>query len=308
LRTSVLWVAVAILVASSVSADPVSAPDPRIASSTAGHSDAPYPPSPPPSDAPARARSETDLPETPSDDPCWCTHLIYFRPKDKPDQRLDTNGTIDASVRSLRAWFVQQMKKQPRFDRLGGTNLFDITHVLGTKEATAYTSLASITEELRAKGLNEPSKRYLIYASIDRGTTCGEATYPYVGLTVTTYAAIYLDSAPCSSRDFGNGTAAGSGMAETIVAHEWLHADGVVAPSAPHHCPTSMYHVCTGPLWMIPTSVAGSLDPEQPDVLYPLIDARLSKKVLDRDRDDYLDHPWLVHPNLRNSAYLEPGA
>lgn len=307
MRTTTLWVAIAILFAGPAVVVPPQTPSQVVTASISGQREPQYPPSPPPQEAPPQTRSETDLPESPSAEPCLCTHLVYFRPKDKPDQRLDTNGTIDASVRSLRAWFVGQVGKQPRMDRLGGTTLFDITHVLGTKDAAAYTTLGSITEELRAKGLNEGSKRYLIYAAVDRGTTCGEATYPIATLTDTTYAAIYLDSKSCSPRDFGNGTASGAGMAETIAAHEWLHAEGVVAPSAPRHCASAPYHVCTGPLWMVPTGVATNLDPEQSDVMYPLIDARLSKKVLDRERDDYVDHPWLVHPNLRNSPYLESG-
>lgn len=292
-----------------VQAGPLSDARPIVpASSRAPLDSQPLQPSAPPTDPAARERSEADQPDgLPDGAPCLCTHLIYFRPSDRPDQRLDTNGTIDASIRSLRAWFANSIGRQPRIDRLAGTAQFDITHVLGGRTAAQYTTLSSIIEDLRARGLNEPSKRYVIYAAIDRGTTCGEATYPYPGLTTTTYAAIYLDSLPCSARDFGNGTLGGAGIAETIATHEWLHAEGVVPVTAPRHCTTSPYHLCTGPLWLVPTSVTTPLDPEQSDVMYPLIDARLSKKVLDRNRDDYLDHGLATHANLRDSAFLEAG-
>jgi len=53
-------------------------------------------------------------------------------------------------------------------------------------------------------------------------------------------------------------------------------------------------------LWL----VAGA-DPEESDIVFPVINARLSQKVLDRDHDDYLDHPWPHLANLRNSLWLE---
>lgn len=307
LRITLILAALAVAMASwGVAAIPPSVLP--VASSTAAPGAERYPPSPPPANPPQRERAEEDLPEPlPEATACWCTHLIYFRPSDRPDQRLDTNGTIDASARSLRAWFVQQSGRQPRIDRVGSTSLFDITHVAGSKKSADYTSLSSITDELKARGLSDPSKRYLVYAAVDRGTTCGEATVPYPLVSAATYALIYMDSLPCSARDFGNGTASGAATAETIAAHEWLHAEGVVPVTAPRHCTASPYHVCTAGLWLVPASATGSqLDPESSDVMFPLIDARLSKKALDRDRDDYLDHPWMTHRNLRDSAFLEP--
>jgi len=51
--------------------------------------------------------------------------------------------------------------------------------------------------------------------------------------------------------------------------------------------------------------VVPGLDPEESDAVFPVITAKLSQKVLDRDHDDYLDHPWPHIPNLRDSLWLE---
>jgi hypothetical protein len=191
------------------------------------------------------------------------------------------------------------MGRSPRIARAGGG--YDLTKVPGDAAADTYTSLEAITTELRRRGFTAANKRYLIYAAVNRGGVCGEGEYPDPLGTVARYAAVYLDSAAsCGARDFGGGTAASAGKSDTIAAHEWLHNEGVAPLLAPHTCASSPYHVCTGPLWL-----GGDIDPEAHDVVFPIITARLSTMVLDRDRDDYLDHPWPHIPNLRDSVWLE---
>lgn len=239
------------------------------------------------------------------------THVIYFVPKDQPNQGLDTDGTLARSVDAMRAWFARELgqggtPRAPRMDRLS-TGAYDITFVRGDQAAAAYgappsTVLQDVIAELQRKGFNDANKRYLIYAALNEGNTCGEGQYPLTPGDTGHYATVYLDSdASCGARDFAtSGTVAGAGKAETIAAHEWLHAEGVAPLDAPHHCPTSPYHICTGALWLQP-----SLDPENTDIVFPLIYAPLGKEVLDRGRDDYLDAPWPWISNLRASPWLE---
>lgn len=236
------------------------------------------------------------------------THAVYFVPRDRPDESLDDNGTLSRSITGTREWFARETSRnglgarRPRMDRLAGGG-WDITFVRGDQDAAAYTALSVISSELTAKGLNDPNKRYLIYAALSRGGICGEGFYPLPGFpTSGRFSAVYLDSdASCGARDFGGGTAATAGKAEAIAAHEWLHNEGVASPLSPHHCPGSNYHVCTVVLYLLP----GDMDTESPDVLFPYINARLSAKVLDRDLDDYLDHSWPHLANLRASPWLE---
>lgn len=252
----------------------------------------PSPPEPTP-------RRTMDMPDSAAGS-CDCTHAIYFIGSDGADDSLDVNGTIASSIRSIRTWFAGQMRMAPRIDLLDGTTTEDITFVRGRQPRAAYTSLRTLTTELADRGFNEPRKRYLIYAGLDRGTTCGESTFGTDLVTSPTYATVYLDSPGCGARNLG-----GQLRGDALAAHEWLHADGVVSPTALHHCPTSIHHVCTAGLHLV-ANVTGIADPEQPDILYPYVDARLSAKVLDRGRDDYLDHGNPVSDDLRRSSYLEP--
>lgn len=229
----------------------------------------------------------------------YVTDVVYFVPRDRPDQGLDVDGTISASIGSMLGWFNAQMGSQPRMQRTA-SGAFDIVFVSGNKAASAYARLSDITSELASRGFKSATKRYLVFAAVNEGNVCGEGDYPLQPGASGHYAVTYLDSsAACGARDFGNGSAAGAGKAEAITAHEWLHMEGIEPLLAPHVCATSLYHVCTAALWEIP-----SLDPEETDVVFPIINLPLSQKVLDRGRDDYLDAPWPWIPNLRSSLWL----
>lgn len=230
----------------------------------------------------------------------YVTHVVYFVPRDKADQALDTDGTISDSISSMRSWFFAQMGRAPRMD-MASDGDYGITFVSGDHPAASYAKLSDITTELQRKGFNAASKRYLIYAAVNEGSTCGASEYPIEPGTTGHYAAVYLDSsAGCGARSFGDGSATGAGKSETIAAHEWLHEEAVAPLASPHACASSPYHVCTGALWQVP-----GLDPEEPDIEFPVINKPLSQKVLDIGHDDYLDAPWPWIPNLRSSPWLE---
>lgn len=244
-----------------------------------------------------RDGERTDLPDALSGPQ---THAIYFVPIDRRDERLDLgNGMIPRALRGTQSWFRSQMGVAPRIDRTRA-GAFDITFMRARLQAQAY-GFDSLIDEVRARGFRRPTKRYVIFAAVARGATCGESQYPLGPAPATgQYVVIWLDSAKeCKARLAGTGTASTAAYTETIVAHEWLHAEGVVPFLAPRHCAGAVYHTCTGSMWLYPT-----LDPESHDVMFPYAGAPLRDKQLDRERNDYLDHALPHLRDLRASPFL----
>lgn len=232
------------------------------------------------------------------------TQIVYFVPAGKPDQCLD-QGTLQSSLGSMNAFFVAQGLGALRLDRTGSaTGPVDIPFVRGTNGQTTYTSVTSIAAELSQRGYGSETKRIVVFAAVDAGGLCGQAQWP------GRWAAFFLDSSEnCGVRDFGNGTLAGAGAAEVVVAHEILHNEGIVSPLAPNGCQVGLLHyghVCT------PGGVLaefGRLDPEYVDLMFPyaLPGVTLAQKVLDRNRDDYFKvrtvwESWMI--DLEDSPYF----
>lgn len=270
--------------------------------------------SPPPRDVvePGGRPSESDLED---ELPGHQTHVIYFVPANREDENLDQTK-LPVSIDAIRSWFARETGAsgpaiQPRFDR-DTTGAWDISFVRGAKNAGEYTDMNDIVDELVAKGFDQAMKRYLIFSATSRdgvgnpGGICGEGDYPWPGFPVRNYAVVHLDSGGCNARVFAVGPGPNGGKrAEAIAVHEWLHNEGMTPFGAPKQCASSITHVCTGPLWALPrVDGVGYLDPEHPDVMYPLITVGLGEKSLDRDHDDYLDHPG-VWTDLRDSPWFE---
>lgn len=252
------------------------------------------------------SRATTDKPDAKSGKQ---THLIYFVPSDRPDEKLDTNGRIARSFDSIRAWFrAKSGGLRPRADlrrvtgKSGKATVHDVTFVRGNRDAAEYgtdptsSALADLKTELRQKGFNKANKRYLIYAALDQDNVCGQGFWPHDepgGTPQTNYAVLYLDSdAGCGARDFGDGTVSGAGRAEAVALQEWIHTEGLVYPVSPAALTCTIdyvplpAHVCTGALALLP-----GLDPEETDVMFPFAtDLTLAQKALDRGSPDYFDH------------------
>lgn len=228
------------------------------------------------------------------------THAIYLVPRDRQDEHLDARGgLIPRALDGTRAWFQANMGKAPRFDRTR-TRAHDITFIRGARKAIAY-DFASIVGEVRAGGFDAANKRYAIFASVSQGGTCGESQFPLTpNVSLGRFLVVWLDSTQaCGARDPGRGTVKTAGRTDTILAHEWLHTEGAVPMLAPRHCPGHAYHACTAALWTFP-----AMDPELADVMFPYAGMPLRDKILDRGRDDYLDHGLPHVRDVRDSVYL----
>jgi hypothetical protein len=183
-------------------------------------------------------------------------------------------------MNSVVDWFHTQFGRRPLIDTTHVQTVDGLLPAQDYRDTASESYLSKMSKELAARGFGDPSKRYLLYAAIPARQICGEAYLP----PAPSYAALYIDAFPtaCGGRDFGSGTASSAGRAETILAQEWLHNEGIVPSTAPHDCAFSVAHVCTGPLGL----VAG-LDPEESDVMFPYVTGPLRAKVLDRGQDDY---------------------
>ncbi|MGH2829339.1 MAG: hypothetical protein ACRDJM_02535 [Actinomycetota bacterium] len=238
--------------------------------------------------------------------PATQTQIIYFVPNGEIDECLD-QGPLIGSMNSLNAFFSAQGLGALRVDRVSNptTGAMDIPFVRGNNTQGSYTGVSPIASELSSRGYNVSGKRYIIFATVDRGGVCGQAEFP------GRYAVFFLNSAEgCGVRDFGDGTLAGAGAAEVVSGQEILHNEGVVSLFAPNGCQVSLLHfghVCT------PGGVLvefGQLDPESVDIMFPyaIPGLRLSQKVVDRNRDDYFqtsDNIWPVNLiDLEDSPYF----
>ncbi|MDQ3982974.1 MAG: hypothetical protein M3271_09890, partial [Actinomycetota bacterium] len=246
-------------------------------------------------------------------------HVVYLLASDAPDESLDTNGTLDCSMRAQNRWMREQSGMQWRLDTFktrvsspgGGSRVVEAVDVtfIRTKIPREELSDASIvTRELELRGFKKERKRYLSFvAGGDDSGVCGDAWYPFLNNDPNSdgkYAQVYMFAVKeCGGHDFG--VPGKPSFAETIAQQEIMHNDGMVPIGAPHGCgPISLpAHVCTPGLWA--SAVVGQdLDPERFDVMFPFVGLPLSEKKLDIGRDDYFAHPFPLR-DLDESPYLE---
>lgn len=245
-------------------------------------------------------------------------HVVYLLPADASDDGLDELGILEDSLRSQNAWFEEQSgglrwrldtftflwedPAAPEDDPVE-VEAVDVTFIRSELSGEQLNDAFEVEEELTGRGLAEEDKRYLSYVASDGDGFCGDSI---ISLNPPTdppdgkYAQVYLDSVPgCRARDFAPDARSPS-FSEAIAQHEVIHNEGLVWPSAPHHCWGFNFHVCTVPL------VLTGLDPELVDVMFPSVGPPLADRVLDRGRDDYFGHPF-PWGDLDESVYLESG-
>ncbi|HEX9800218.1 MAG TPA: hypothetical protein VGC00_08630 [Thermoanaerobaculia bacterium] len=240
-------------------------------------------------------------------------HVIYMVPADGVDEELDLDGTLDAAVESMNAWFVRETPgRQMRLDTwsFGNSSSLDITFVRGEKTQAEYAAHAdgvfvAITDELELRGWNDDPglKRYVVYygGPAESANICGTAYYNTLGTDYAQWSVVFLDAATgCGAREFGT-PETGAGRSEAIAVQEMLHNEALARPQSPHHCWAFQGHLCTAAAG----AVLENLDPESFDVMFPFVTYSLEEKVLDIDHDDYYEHPapW---NDLAESPFFEP--
>jgi hypothetical protein len=257
---------------------------------------------------PARGRATQDRPDTllgPQ------LHVIYFVPSDGIDEALDTSGVLESAVASMNLWLDGQtggrhLRADTYLDQK--TQRLDISFVHGNRTTSEYANDSSgafqaMTDELEQRGwtASPAVKRYLVYYAgpAEDSGICGEAFVPLVG-DFAQWSVVFLDANPgCGARDLGTATT-GAGMSEAIALQELSHNEGMAPLTAPHQCWAFNFHLCTAAAG----AVLDTLDPESVDVMFPFVTFALRDKVLDRDHDDYFQHPF-PYRDLADSPFWE---
>jgi hypothetical protein len=257
---------------------------------------------------PSRGRATVDRPDAilgPQ------LHAIYFVPSDGVDETFDTNGVIENSVASMNLWFDGQTGgRHLRLDTFsdGKTSRLDISFVRGSRTTAEYAAdpdgaFTAVTDELEERGwtASPAVKRYLVYYAgpAEDENICGTAFVPLAG-GFAQWSVVFLGANPgCGARDFGT-PATGGGMSEAIAVQELEHNEAMAPLTAPHQCWAFNFHICTAAAG----AVLDTLDPESVDVMFPFVTFALRTKVLDRDRDDYFEHPF-PYRDLSDSPFWE---
>ena len=234
----------------------------------------------------ALPRSTTDRPD---DSQGSQIHVMYVLPSDAADRALDTDGTIQASVRNFQTWLKGQTGGLGlRLDTFQGQ--LDVTFVrLGQTDAQLASNgpyvRDAIERELGAAGFAQAGKIYAVYYEGTNTAACGSAAWPptlpgTVGAVYmrATFGAGFLCYEPRRSR-------AGLQIMDFGVLHEIFHTMGFAPTCAPHH--TRAGHVSDSPkdiMW------AGEGD--------------WTPSVLDFGRDDYFNADVPGCLDLADSPYL----
>jgi hypothetical protein len=236
---------------------------------------------------------------------------MYFVPSDGVDETLDTNGVIANAAASMNLWFDGQTGgRHLRLDTYldGKTPRLDVSFVRGNRTTAEYAgdadgAFTAITDELEERGwtASPAVKRYLVYYAgpAEDENVCGTAFVPLAG-GFAQWSVVFLDANPgCGARDFGT-PATGGGMSEAIAVQELEHNEGMAPLTAPHQCWAFNFHICTAAAG----AALETLDPESADVMFPFVTFPLRDKLIDRDRDDYFEHPF-PYRDLSDSPFWE---
>jgi hypothetical protein len=249
---------------------------------------------------PAAAAREV-LPRSTSDRPDEAAgpqiHAIYVVPSDGTDRGLDTDGTIERTVRSWNDWLASQSagKGGFRLDTYGNGTL-DVTFFRDPRTNADMASNGAfvrdrLQDDLHAAGFNDANKIYAVYYDGTSTYSCGGGAYPPT--LPGNVAAMYLHGlpngpVPCDSNAFvPNGQ---PGYLEFAMIHEIMHTLGYVPACAPHQFNGG--HVT---------------DPPN-DLMYQGTQPWAFPAVLDAGHDDYFMTGRTDCPDLANSPYLTGNA
>jgi hypothetical protein len=220
-------------------------------------------------------------------------HVLYVVPSDGTDRALDTDGTIDASVRNLQGWLRGQTGgrglRLDTFQSELDVSFHRLTLTDAQIAANGIFVRDALERELKAAGFDAPGKIYAVYYDGSSTAACGGGAWPpalpgNVGALYlrATFGAGFPCYDPAPSR-------IALQLMDLAILHEVLHTMGFVATCAPHH--TRAGHVSDSPndlMW----AGEGSWNPS----------------VLDVGRDDYFAAGGPGCLDLAASTYLEARA
>ena len=246
-----------------------------------------------------QGRTTVDQPDLASSP--YQVHPVYAIPTDRPDARLDTDGTIDRSLRSANAWFAGASSgvQRIRFDeRLDGA--IDVSFFALSREDNYYASMGSsaasaIGNEIRAAPLYEARKIYLVYYDgTNSAVSCGSGQRP------GHFSALFMHAAapgflPCDTKAYAATATSPANYHEWAAVHEIVHNLGFVHSCAPHSSIVSG-HTSDGPsdlMWVRTDASDGRI---------------WASTAVDPGNDDYYgaNVPAACPLNLFFSAFLEP--
>lgn len=204
-------------------------------------------------------------------------HFLYVIPTDAPDEQLDVNGELTASIARMQAWLAQQSGgPKLRIDTYQGQP--DITFVrTSVSPPDPYSEGFVVRAFVEQLGFAEPKKVYIAYLGAYGAPACGLADRgAKAGVVWLTCALEWPTTAPFSLIDF-------------VAMHETLHALGAVDECAPN---TLLGHV------------ADLTDIMDYRVKYPDENGHVTAQ-LDPGRDQYWGHNIAYCTDVAESHYLD---
>jgi hypothetical protein len=224
-------------------------------------------------------------------------HAIYVVAADGTDTGLDTDGTIERTVRSWNTWLESQTagKGGFRLDTYGGGTLdvsfYRAPHTDAEIQARGPYVRDLLEGDLRAAHFDASGKLYAVYYDGTSTYSCGGGAYPPT--LEGNVAALYLHGlvgqpVPCDSNSFvPNGE---PGYLEFAMLHEILHTLGFVPACAPHQFAT------------------GHVSEPSNDLMYAGSEPWSLPPTLDVGHDDYFMTRRTDCADLASSPYLTANA
>ena len=153
-------------------------------------------------------------------------HFLYVIPTDAPDEQLDINGELTASIARMQAWLAGQTGgPKLRLDTYQGQP--DITFVRTSLSPPSPFSEGRVVRQfVEQLGFANPKKVYLAYLGTFGAPACGLADIGGKAAGV-----VWLTCA------LGHPTTAPFSLIDSVAMHEILHVLGAVDDGAPNGYP-----------------------------------------------------------------------
>lgn len=192
-----------------------------------------------PGSAPSDSRSLADRPDR--EPGLYQVHVIYAVPSDRPDRRLDVDGTLSGSLASAQAFFADAGEGIAlRLDEtLAGA--VDISFLALPRPDADYAEFGlfareAIQSEVLNAGFKDARKLYLVYYDGTNPAACGGAPPLTTGDPVTV---LYLNglsgtAEACEQNPLRRADET-AGYWEWAAIHEVVHALGFADPCGPNH-------------------------------------------------------------------------